>query len=59
MLETGAYGAYGGAYGGSNGVPLQQEIYFQLDGETLFKGMQKTTLQYNRRNRSNGLSLAH
>jgi hypothetical protein len=58
MLETGAYGAYG-APGGANGVPLQQEIYFQLDGETLFKGVQKATLQYNRRNRSNGLSLAH
>ena len=59
MLESGAYGSYGGAYGNSQGVPLQQEIVFQLDGETLFKGMQKTTLQYNRRNRSNGLSLAH
>jgi TP901 family phage tail tape measure protein len=58
MLGTGAYGAPGGAYS-ANGVPLEQEIYFQLDGETLFKGMQKTTLQYNRRNRSNGLSLAH
>jgi TP901 family phage tail tape measure protein len=57
MLETGAYSSYAAANGG-NGVPLQQEIYFQLDGQTLFKGMQKATLQYNRRNRSNGLSLA-
>jgi hypothetical protein len=59
MLETGANGAFGGAYGGPQGVPLEQEIYFQLDGETFFKGVQKVTLQYNRRNRSNGLSLAH
>ena len=59
MLETSAYGPYGAAHGGSQGVPLQQEIHFELDGETLFKGMQKVTLQYNRRNRTNGLSLAH
>lgn len=56
-----AGGGFGGGYGGGQygGQPLVAEITViaQVDKDVLFKANQRSTLQYNRRNLTNGLSL--